>query len=182
MACSTSMCHTCKASRQGKGMRVATIGLLRAAMICSSCWGASSLSRLARDSCAAAASLKRLLDTQKLYNTCTSDMLPWSFCHAQRHPTPRTQKRLWQADIVDMVQHLFWLCTPDTAAALQTGPTHLRAVAGMTAPRPPQTALRYGYHAPAAGCLHRTCQMLHFKVPLTAFLQSRHERDKVTSL
>jgi hypothetical protein len=80
--------HASKASKQGKGMRVATVCLLRAAMMCSSCWGASSLSRLARDSCAAAASLKQLLDTQKLYKTCTSDMLPWSFCHAQRHPTP----------------------------------------------------------------------------------------------
>ena len=39
-------------------------------MMWPSCWGASSLSRLAYASCAAAASLKQLLVTQKLYRTC----------------------------------------------------------------------------------------------------------------
>ena len=43
---------------------------LRDVMMWPSCWGASSLSRLAYASCAAAASLKQLLVTQKLYRTC----------------------------------------------------------------------------------------------------------------
>ncbi len=47
-------------------------GSLRAEMMRSGCWGVSSLRRLAYASCAAAASLKQLLDTQKLYSTCTA--------------------------------------------------------------------------------------------------------------
>ena len=45
-------------------------GVPRDAMMWPSCWGASSLSRLAYASSAAAASLKQLLVTQKLYRTC----------------------------------------------------------------------------------------------------------------
>lgn len=57
-------------------------GALRAEMMRSSCWGVSSLRRLAYASCAAAASLKQLRDTQKLYSTCRA---PLSDSSGQHH-------------------------------------------------------------------------------------------------
>ena len=55
---------------QQNAMHKSKGGVPRDAMMWLSCWGASSLSRLAYASCAAAASLKQLLVTQKLYRTC----------------------------------------------------------------------------------------------------------------